>query len=178
MEVNEETFEADYDKYITGVVIRPDGNEVGDAVAFDLDIVKESKKADDERLLPIFIYENGGTKNYIIPMQGSGLWGPINAYLALSEDLNTIAGIVFDHQGETPGLGAEITKDFFQDQFKGKKLYDSNNVVAIDVLKGTGNDIDGKPHAVDGIAGATITADGVEDMFKDELANYSAYLQN
>ena len=123
-EVNNETLEADYEKYISELVIRNDGNEVGDAVAFDIDITKESKKAEEERLLPIYVYENGGDKKYIVPMQGSGLWGPISAYLALEDDLNTISGVVFDHQGETPGLGAEITAAFFQEQYAGKQLFD------------------------------------------------------
>ena len=178
MEVNEETFETDYDSYITEIVIRQDGNEVTEAEAFGIDITKESKKPVDERLLPIYIFENAGTKNYIVPMQGSGLWGPISAYLALEDDLNTISGVVFDHQGETPGLGAEITKAFFQDQYEGKQLFDdSGSFTSIKVLKGVGNDIEGKPHEVDGLAGATITANGVTDMFKEELEYYTTYFK-
>ena len=87
MEVNNETLETDYANYIQEIVIRNDGNEVAEAAAFDIDITKESKKAEDERLLPIYVFENNGEKKYIVPMQGSGLWGPISAYLALEEDL-------------------------------------------------------------------------------------------
>ena len=178
MEVNNETLETDYEKYIQEIVIRNDGNEVTEAAAFDIDITKESKKAEDERLLPIYVFENNGEKKYIVPMQGSGLWGPISAYLALEEDLNTISGVVFDHQGETPGLGAEITQDFFQDQYEGKKLFDgTGDFTSIKVLKGSGNDITGKPHEVDGLAGATITANGVTDMFSDELRYYTAFFK-
>jgi len=178
MEVNNETLETDYANYIQEIVIRNDGNEVAEAAAFDIDITKESKKAEEERLLPIYVFENGGEKKYIVPMQGSGLWGPISAYLALEADLNTISGVVFDHQGETPGLGAEITTAGFQDQYSGKKLFDdSGDFTSIKVLKGVGNDITGKPHEVDGLAGATITANGVTDMFSEELRYYTAFFK-
>ncbi|MBX2820760.1 MAG: NADH:ubiquinone reductase (Na(+)-transporting) subunit C [Rhodothermaceae bacterium] len=178
MEVNNETLETDYEKYIQELVIKNDGNEVAEAAAFDIDITKESKKAEDERLLPIYVFENGGEKKYIVPMQGSGLWGPISAYLAIEDDLNTISGVVFDHVSETPGLGAEITTDVFQGQYAGKKLFDgTGGFTSIKVLKGTGNDVTGKPHEVDGLAGATITANGVTDMFSDELRYYTAFFK-
>ena len=75
-----------------------------------------------------------------------------------------------------PGLGAEITTATFQDQYKGKKIYDTDGSFAsIAVLKGSGNNIEGKPHLVDGVSGATMTINGVTDMFRDELNNYSAY---
>ena len=178
MEVNEETLESDYEQYIQEIVIRNDGNEVTDVAAFDINITKESKKAESERLLPIYVFENGGEKKYIVPMQGSGLWGPISAYLALEDDLNTISGVVFDHQGETPGLGAEITTADFQDQYVGKQLFDNTgNFASVRVLKGTGNEIDGKPHQVDGLAGATITINGVTDMFSEELNYYTSFFK-
>ena len=111
-------------------------------------------------------------------MQGSGLWGPISAYLALEEDLNTISGVVFEHVQETPGLGAEITTATFQEQYVGKQLFDiTGNFASIKVLKGTGNDVEGKVHEVDGLAGATITANGVTDMFTDELKYYTEFFK-
>lgn len=178
MEVNDESIESDYEQYIQEIVIRNDGNEVADIEAFDINITKESKKAESERLLPIYVFENGGEKKYIVPMQGSGLWGPISAYLALEEDLNTISGVVFDHQGETPGLGAEITTTVFQDQYVGKQLFDNTgNFASVKVLKGTGNEIDGNPHEVDGLAGATITINGVTDMFSEELEYYTSFFK-
>ena len=178
MEINEETVESDYSSYIQEFVVNMEGDEISDVAAFDIDITKEAKKEDSERLLPIYIFDNQGQKNYIVPIQGSGLWGPISAYLALEEDLSTISGVVFDHEAETPGLGAEITKEGFQEQYVGKQLFDMTGAfVSVAVLKGTGNDIEGKPHIVDGIAGATITANGVTDMFADELKNYTTYFQ-
>ena len=176
MDVNEETLEADYTKYITELVVNVDGEEVSEAVAFNVDVLKESKKSNDERLLPIFIYDDGSRKNYIIPMTGNGLWNAISAFLALEEDATTVYGVVFDHVAETPGLGAEITTDRFQDQYKGKKIADAGGTFAtITVLKGIGNDVSGNLHEVDGISGATMTTNGVTDMFTEELQNYASY---
>ena len=178
MEVNRETLEQDYNTYITELVVNADGELVEDAVAFDINVAKEVKKAPEDRLLPLFVYENGSQKNYIVPMQGSGLWGPISAFLALEEDVTTVYGVVFDHVSETPGLGAEITTDRFEDQYEGKKIYaDDGSFTTITVLKGSGNDVSGRPHTVDGISGSTMTTNGVTDMFSDELQNYSPYFK-
>ena len=93
-------------------------NENGEIIgnnAFAISIAAESKVAPAERNLPLYICEIDGTKKYIIPLYGAGLWGPIWGYLSLNEDGSTIYGAYFDHQGETPGLGAEITKEAFSD---------------------------------------------------------------
>ena len=176
MDVNEETLEQDYNEFITEVVVNVNGEEVEGAMAFDVDIVKESKKEPADRLLPMFIYDDGSRKNYIVPMTGNGLWNAISAFLALEEDVTTIYGVVFDHVAETPGLGAEITTDRFQDQYKGKKIANtSGDFATVTVLKGVGNDVSGNVHEVDGISGATMTTNGVTDMFTDELQNYASY---
>ncbi len=177
MEVNRETLEADYNNFITEVVVDAQGNVVDNVRAFDLDVVKESKKPTTERRLPIFIFSKDERTNYILPLQGKGLWGPINAFLALEKDLNTVYGVVFDHRGETPGLGAEINTTAFESRYKDKKLFDdAGSFASIRVLKGSGNLVD-SPHEVDGLSGATMTINGVTKMFKDELTNYIPYLQ-
>lgn len=176
IEVNEETLEDDYNRLISEVVVNTKGEENSEVRAFDVNVLKESKKAPDERLLPVFIFDDGSRKNYIIPMEGSGLWGPINGFMALEQDLNTVYGVVLDHVGETPGLGAEINTSGFEDRYKGKKLFDTNGSFAsIRVLKGVGNEVEGKPHLVDGLSGATMTTNGVTDMFQRELSNYNDY---
>jgi hypothetical protein len=77
--------------------------------AFGVDLKKERAKPVGERKYPVYEANLGeaGMK-YIIPLRGTGLWGPIWGYIALNDDLNTIFGATFDHQGETPGLGAEM----------------------------------------------------------------------
>lgn len=177
MDVNPETLEADYGAYITEIVVDATGNVVDSVRAFNIDMVKEAKKPDHERMLPIFVFSNDERTNYILPMQGKGLWGPINAFVALKEDLNTVYGVVFEHRGETPGLGAEINTDAFENRYRDKKIFDDTGLFAsIRVLKGSGNEVD-SPHEVDGLSGATMTINGVTNMFYDELSNYLPYFK-
>jgi len=168
-------YNADYDKYITAEVVDIKGEIVSGQDAFAIKPKKEAKKNRDEQLFPVFIYNSDdGSKYYIIPISGKGLWGPIWGYVALEGDFNTVFGAVYDHKTETPGLGAEITKKWFQDSFKGKKILDeSGKIVSIYVKKGRGNKLD--DHSVDGISGATITSVGVRKMLKTYFVNYQAY---
>ncbi len=165
-----------YDQSIKELIISPSGKVIEGVLAKDIELRKEYKKSESDQQLPLYIYEKDGKKNYIIPLYGAGLWDAISGYVALDESKKTVAGAVFDHVGETPGLGAEITKPWFQDQFKGRSLYDaSGKFVSIDVLKGKGNDLSKSNVIVDGMSGATITGDGVEDMIRKGVKSYLAY---
>jgi len=102
--------EEEFARYITdSYVVDFDGNRVEtDAFEVMLTLNAEIRKPREERNYPLFVYLNGeGEKKYVVPVRGKGLWGPIWGYLALDDDLNTIYGAVFDHDKETPGLGAE-----------------------------------------------------------------------
>ena len=173
-DVNPETLEADYAAYVDERVLDYAGREVDGVAPVDVDVRAEFRKAPEERLFPVFVYERDGGARFIVPIEGNGLWGGINAFLALDADLDTIAGIVFDHETETPGLGAEIATAEFQDRFRGKRLFaDGGEFASVEVLKGSGNDVAGDPHRVDGLTGATMTTRGVTDMFRDELSLYN-----
>lgn len=154
----------------------------GDIRAFDIkvkeELFKKSKGVDFN--LPILICDIDGEKINIIPMYGKGLWGPIWGNIALSEDYNEIIGVYFDHKAETPGLGAEISKADFMDQYVGKNLFDENKkFMSIDVIKGGIITIpeDLRKHGVDAISGGTITSKAVEDMMQDCLENYVPYFK-
>ncbi len=111
----------------------------------------------------------------MLPIYGAGLWGPIWGYIALNDDKDTVYGVYFSHQGETPGLGAEITTTKFQDQFLGKHVME-NGTVALGVEK---HGKVAKPdYQVDGISGGTITSKGVDAMIKDCLSMYNSFLTN
>ncbi len=118
---------------------------------------------------------NGATK-YILPLSGKGLWGGIGGYLALDEDKNTIYGVNFNHESETPGLGAKIVELPFREQFEGKHIRNAaNEVVSVAVLK-AGKHAEGQEQ-VDAISGATITSSGVSTMLHEELVNnYQEFL--
>ena len=171
--------EEQYDKYIVeSFAVNPAGGKVEGANAFGLldQLKKEYAKPQAERTLPVFISrDDDGTQRAIFPLYGSGLWGPIWGYLALEGDWNTIYGISLDHQGETPGLGAEIATPPYESQFKGKTIFSGEKLVGISVTKGAGSSA-GNPNAVDAISGGTITSRGVEDMIRNNLADYAAFI--
>lgn len=144
--------------------------------AEDVDMAKERKKADEDRIYPVFIFNADGEKYFIVSVRGSGLWDEIWGNIAIKSDFNTIAGASFDHKGETPGLGAEIKDNpSFAKQFPGKELYnEKGEYVSVTVRKGGAKDPD---HEVDAITGATITCDGVTDMLYRGIKNYENYFE-
>lgn len=183
--VNAETGDAEqlFNQYITKqIVLNNKGEEVtGDVTAFDIDLKKEMDKIKigktDEQRYPLFVCNKNGKSFYIIPVLGKGLWGPIWGYVSLEGDMNTIYGASFGHKSETPGLGAEIATEKFQQQFIGKKIFDeSGNFVSVTVIKGGASSID--MHGVDAISGATITSNGVTEMFRRTFDNYIPYFKN
>ncbi len=170
--------EAEYDRYITeSFVVNSNGDLVSGLEAFTIDLKKENAKPVEERNLPVYVCSHSdGSKNYIFPVLGNGLWGPIWGYLALDSDFVTIAGAVFDHKGETPGLGAEISTKDFQNQFKGKKIFDdSGSFTSIQVNKAG---IPETIHSVDAISGGTITSKGLEKMLFDCLSVYQKFINS
>ncbi|HEY9118076.1 MAG TPA: NADH:ubiquinone reductase (Na(+)-transporting) subunit C [Roseivirga sp.] len=152
-------------------------NEKGEpVVAENVNIEKNYKRAAEDRLYPVFKYAADGNESYIVPIYGAGLWDAIWGFVALAPDLETIQGVSFDHKGETPGLGARITSDDIQARYRGKEIYnDQGEFVSVEMVKGEKNP-ESKlgPNKVDGMAGATLTANGVNAM----LQNYLGYYQN
>lgn len=177
--LSRELAEDSYKKYIVGeLALRTDGS-VDEAVdAFDVDLADEVRKPADKQIYPLYIAEVEGEKFYIIPLRGFGLWDAIWGYMAVKEDVNTVKGIIFDHKGETAGLGAEITKAWFQDSFKDEKILDENgNMVGVSVVKGYSGGNSKDDHAVDAISGSTLTSNGVTNMIHERLQHYVPYFQ-
>ncbi len=167
---------AEFDRYITSqLIVKADGTSApGDA--FAVDVAKEIKLPDAQRQLPVFVCTlSGGDTKYILPVYGAGLWGPIWGYVALDSDGSTVYGAFFSHQGETPGLGAEIAKPAFSDEFRGKHLFKDGRFLPIAVVK-AGQRPAGDEDYVDGISGGTITSKGVGAMIDDCLSPYQSYL--
>ncbi len=165
-----------YAKYITdSYVINNKGEKQDGVVAFDVDLKTELEKPASQRLLPVFVGTlEDQSKAYSLPVRGKGLWGPIWGYVSVKPDMNTIYGVTYDHQGETPGLGAEIATKGFQEPFMGKTLFkDSTDFVSIQVEKGGAKKDD--PHAVDAISGGTITSKGLQAMLDSCLVQYKTY---
>ena len=133
---------------------------------------------DGENAKPgIFRFEVEGATKYVLRLHGAGLWGGIGGYIALDEDKNTIYGINFNHESETPGLGALIVEEPFRNQFIGKHIRNAEgNIVSVVVLK-KGNQAENGEEQVDAVSGATITSTGVSDMLKANLCDeYEEFL--
>ena len=123
--------------------------------------------------MPVYVFDINGAKITVIPCYGAGLWGPIWGYIALNADGKTITGAVFDHKGETPGLGSKIADAPFCNEFKGKTL-DLSSAQSFAVAKP--GSLDNPEHGVDAISGATITSRALGLSIDMWARNYSAYL--
>lgn len=111
----------------------------------------------------------GKVNEVILPMHGNGLWSIMYAFVAVETDGNTMGGITYYQQGETPGLGGEIENPRWRAQFVGKQLFDDKGQPAIRIVKGGAKP--GDIHGVDGLSGATLTANGVQNTFNFWLGN-------
>lgn len=171
--------EQEYDQFIVdSYVINSEGKRIDDADAFSVNLKDEIRKPVKSRQLPIYVArQDDGGLNYIIPVLGRGLWGPIRGYIALQEDYNTIFGVIFDHDKETPGLGAEISLPIFEDQFSGKQIFNEKGEFVSIAVQKAGNPPIGNS-SVDGITGGTITSQGVDEMLRDVLGSYTAYFKS
>ena len=159
------------------------GVDISDATPKSIDAIfaKHITEQKTPNGLPLYIWKEGDTiSKYCFPISGKGLWSTIYGYLALEADLQTIAGITFYKHGETPGLGAEIDKEWFQKQFKGKKLYlENGDPEPFTIVKGKVDKLPKKEqtYSVDGISGATLTGKGVQAFLREDLKKYAAYFK-
>ena len=103
---------------------------------------------------------DGKIEKYVFPVRGMGLWSMMQGYMAVEPDFQTVAGLTFYDQKETPGLGGEVENENWKKKWKGKQIYDGDSV-GLKVIKG---DQSGNDYGVDGLAGATITSNGVTNM--------------
>ncbi len=176
-----------YKKRIKSLAVDVNGNEIttnkkgGMMVAEEVNILKNYKKDPKDRTYPVFMYmnEQDSTKvdAYILPLYGAGLWDKIWGFAALDSDLETIAGVAFDHKAETPGLGARIKDVDVSSRYVGKKIFDASGaLMSVSMVKGEGN-ANLTDHQVDGMSGATLTGKGVNNMMMQYLASYQAYFE-
>ena len=142
------------------------------------EIEKRIEEVKKERKLPVYIGQlDDNSKKIVIPLRGKGLWGPLWGYISLNGDYKTVYGAVFDHKGETPGLGAEIANAEFQKPFEGKMIFnEQGEFVSIEVVKGGADP--NNSYQVDAISGGTITSKGLEAMLFDCLKDYQVYFNN
>lgn len=148
------------------------GTQGGEKAGFKL----ESKDYKAGKLA-LYICKVNGSRKYVIPVYGMGLWGPISGYIALNEDKATVYGAYFNHESETAGLGAEIKDNVaWQEKFQGKKVFTSGDdkTIALGVEK----NVTDPATQVDAVTGATLTSNGVRDMLHETLGKYLTFLND
>lgn len=169
-----------YAARIKEVVIDFQGNLKPEIKAADVVIAREYKKKPEDRLLPVYEFrsltDSTKVENAVMPVFGYGLWNNIWGFVALQSDFNTVQGVKFEHTGETPGLGARITSEEIQSRYKGKQIFEGDNIITIAMQKGEGKDYANDPHKVDGMSGATLTGKGINNMLEDYFKCYKNYL--
>ncbi len=176
IEADASTAEKIYSEKIVNTYVVNSKGEKMDGDAFTINMKKEHSKPVEERKLPVFECQTEGSTRYILPLYGAGLWGPIWGYISLNSDMNTVYGANFAHQGETPGLGAEIATKAFQNQFKGKKIFDENGTLS-SVVVAKSNETAPAEHKVDAISGGTITSKGLQNMLRNDFEAYQAFFK-
>ena len=168
-----EKVEEIFNNSIVGLCVDSEGNKIDNIVLEEIDIEKDIER------LPVYLKViDDELQGVALPVAGKGLWSTLFGYIALAPDLDTVLGIQFYKHGETPGLGGEGEKEWFTNNFVGKKIRNvEGEIIGIKVLKGKVDDSkEDAIHQVDGISGATVTSNGVTIFLKDDLKRYEAYL--
>ena len=158
-----------YDEYIDAYVVDKEGKRIEGEDVFAL--LNDLPGTFEAGKFPIFEAKDG---RVVIPVTGMGLWGPVWGYVALEKDMDTVAGIIMAHKGETPGLGAEIATPKYQANFVGKTIFEGDKFVSVKLRNGGAKD---PAHEVDAISGGTKTSDGVTAMLYNSLENYLPLLE-
>ncbi len=172
--------EGEFSNYIKEQLVIEGDQITQDDEAYLIDMKKqlaEMKNGTTPRL-PMLIGEKDEKKFFIIPLYGKGLWGPIWGFAALDDQM-VVQGVYFDHQSETPGLGANIKQRYFMDDFTGESILDGTQYAGIAVAKGNNDPLNNTKddNEVDALAGATITGNGVSVMISQSVNLYKDYLE-
>ncbi len=149
-----------------GQVIKEDGG-------FEVESKDITAKNPADKKLPLYVAKVNNDTIYVVPLYGRGLWGGISGYLALKKDFDTVFGSYFTHESETAGLGARIVEEEFQEKFIGKKAFSDSTFQKVALV--LSKKIENPEHEVDAITGATLTSNGVSEMFQTSLLPYQKF---
>ena len=172
LSMNNENVESIFQNSIVGFVVDNSGSIVENKLPQDIDPNL------DLNLYPIYKrVSNNITEGYSIPISGKGLWGTMFGYFSIEPDGSTAKGITFYQHIETPGLGGEVDKPWFQNNFVGKRFVDENgNLIGIQTVKGQVDETSEEAyHLVDGISGATMTSRGLNQFLLKDLKFYDSF---
>ncbi len=171
-----------FSQNIDTLIIDLEGNISNELSIQDLDEIENNQSGEikyfnkENEYLPI--YKDNNNKVVVVPISGKGLWSTLFGYFAIdSDNYSTVKGITFYKHKETPGLGGEVSKKWFQNNFIGKEIYKNEQLVSINVAK-AGYADKNNLYEVDGISGATITSNGVSSFLKRDLKRYEKYFMS
>ncbi len=161
------------------LVLDYEGKIIEGVKATDVELKNEEKKDVEDRKYPLYVFNEGGSKSYIVPVRGNGLWDKIWGFIAIDSDLSTIKGVSFGHKAETPGLGAEIKDNAgWKGLFTGKQILNQEGeFVSVEVTKRPIKKAE-EPYKVQAISGATVTCVGVSDMIDEYFRFYLPYFNS
>ena len=160
---------------IADPIINVKGEVVKEKGGFEVDSKLITAKNDQDKQLPLYVAKVNNDTIYVVPLYGRGLWGGIYGYLALKKDFRTVYGANYGHESETAGLGAEIKDNkAWQDKFKGKNILDAQKQhIIFSVTK----KVEQPNNQVDAVTGATLTSNGVSEMFHNEKGGLAPYIK-
>ena len=172
-EFNNSNIDNYFSQNIDTLIIDLEGIISNDLSIQDLDEIENNKSGEikyfnkGNEYLPV--YKDNNNKVLVVPISGKGLWSTLFGYFAIdSDNYSTVKGITFYKHKETPGLGGEVSKKWFQNNFIGKEIYKNGQLVSVNVAK-AGYADKNNLYEVDGISGATITSNGVSTFLKRDL---------
>ena len=170
--VNDVTDE--YNKVILhDLILDANGQVIKEDVGFEVESKDITAKNPADKKLPLYVAKVHNDTIYVVPLYGRGLWGGISGYLALKKDFDTVFGSYFTHESETAGLGARIVEEEFQEKFIGKKAFSDSTFQKVALV--LSKKIENPEHEVDAITGATLTSNGVSEMFQTSLLPYQKF---
>lgn len=159
----------------TGEISSDDPEKFNEDAALQADTAKwysakeaygKSIKVPEKVLVYEVFDDNGKLKAFILPIYGQGLWSTMRGFLAIDASSLSVIGITYYDQKETPGLGGEVENPKWKKLWEGRKIYDRDMKVAFSVIKGNAGSVEKDPYHVDGLSGATLTANGVTTMIQ------------
>ena len=144
---------------------RKASSEPGESIQLtsDQDIASIGRRANLAKIY--LLKENGQLTQVIFPVHGYGLWSTLYGFISFEANFNTIRGLQFYAHAETPGLGGEVDNPKWRKQWQGKKAFNEDGELKIEVIRGYVDDKTANAtHKVDGLSGATLTARGVSNL--------------
>ena len=170
--VNDVTDE--YNKVILhDLILNANGQVIKEDGGFEVESKDITAKNPADKKLPLYVAKVNNDTIYVVPLYGRGLWGGISGYLALKKDFDTVFGSYFTHESETAGLGARIVEEEFQEKFIGKKAFSDSTFQKVALV--LSKKIENPEHEVDAITRATLTSNGVSEMFQTSLLPYQKF---